>query len=175
VVADKHHLATHDELTGTLNRRAIVAGGEREVAVAARLRRPLAVAYVDIDRFKQINDSYGHDAGDHVLRDVAELLKKTCRGIDLVGRYGGDEFCIVFPGTDSESIAYLGERLVKAVQQHRFRHGHPVTVSIGMAAISQVSNAATWDSLIQLADNALYAAKAGGRDRLCVAAALSTA
>lgn len=170
MVAEKHHLATHDDLTGMLNRRAIVAGGEREVAIAARLRRPMAVAFVDIDHFKQINDTLGHEAGDQVLAEVAQVLRQACRNIDLVGRYGGEEFCIVLPGLEQDSIAALGQRMVAAVREHRFGNGVSVTVSIGLAALPPGDAGLTWVSLIRRADMELYKSKVSGRDRFSVAA-----
>jgi diguanylate cyclase (GGDEF)-like protein len=175
LVDSKNHLATHDELTGMLNRRAIVAGGEREVAVAIRNRQPLTVAFVDIDLFKRVNDDLGHEAGDIVLADVAQLLRGACRSIDLVGRYGGEEFCLIFPGAGPDCAAILGERLLAAVRQYRFRERHPVTVSVGFASLPEADGDRSWAGLIHRADVALYQAKASGRNRLCVAASAHAA
>ena len=169
LVDAKNHLATHDELTGMLNRRAIVAAGEREVAVAIRNRQPLTVAFVDIDYFKRVNDDLGHEAGDFVLVDIAHLLHDACRTIDLVGRYGGEEFCIVFPGAGRDSVALLGERLLAAVRQHRVRGEHPITVSVGFASLPERGGDRSWSTLIHRADVALYEAKDMGRNRYCIA------
>jgi diguanylate cyclase (GGDEF)-like protein len=168
LLADKDHLATHDELTGIMNRRAIVAGAEREVAVARRTGRPLAVAYVDIDHFKQINDRFGHEAGDRVIVEVARIIAKTCRVTDLVGRYGGEEFCIILPGVGKEGANVFGERLMKAIRLHRFNHGEEVTCSAGIAWTVEHPDQ-TWPELIGTADQALYQAKAGGRNRFALA------
>jgi diguanylate cyclase (GGDEF)-like protein len=170
LVDEKHQLATHDELTGLLNRRAIVAAGEREVALAIRNRQPLTVAYLDIDFFKRINDAFGHEAGDLVLVDVARLLRRTCRSIDLVGRHGGEEFCLVFPGVGPDGAICLGERLIAAVRGYRFRDRYPVTMSMGVASLSESVGERPWADLIHSADTALYRAKQTGRDRFCIAA-----
>ncbi|MDI1253009.1 GGDEF domain-containing protein [Thermomonas sp.] len=168
LVDDKHKLATHDDLTGLLNRRAIVIAGEREVAVAIRHRQQLTVAFVDIDYLKRVNDSFGHKAGDLVVADIAKLLSEACRSLDLVGRYGGDEFCMVFPCADSDSAALMGERLLTAVRQNSFRDQRPLTLSIGFASLPPDGDQ-SWASLIHRADLALYEAKAQGRDQFCIA------
>jgi diguanylate cyclase (GGDEF)-like protein len=168
IVREKHHLATHDELTGLLNRRAIAAAGEREVTVALRNRQALTVSIVDIDFFKRINDNMGHEAGDVALAEIARLLKGCCRSSDLVGRYGGEEFCIVFPGADSAKAAMLGERLVAAARTYRFRDRYPVTVSAGLATLSADDIDRSWSHLINRADAELYRAKGRGRDGFCL-------
>lgn len=169
LVREKHFLATHDELTGLMNRRAIVAAGEREAEVARRQGQSLAVAFVDIDFFKQVNDRLGHEAGDAVLADMAQILKKSVRNIDLVGRYGGEEFCIVFPGADHAAAAALGERLVAAARAYLFQNHYPVTVSAGLASSSGGGADCQWTTLINRADAELYKAKAQGRNQFCIA------
>ncbi|HJV49947.1 MAG TPA: GGDEF domain-containing protein [Noviherbaspirillum sp.] len=164
LVQTKHHLATHDELTGLLNRRAIISLGEREIDRAARAREPLAVAYIDVDYFKQINDELGHENGDAVLVELAEVLTDACRNTDLIGRYGGEEFCIVFPGIGAEGVDILGARLVNAVRAHRFCGRLAVTVSIGFAVLPADGERCPWTALVNAADSALYLAKEGGRD-----------
>lgn len=168
LVADKHNLATHDELTGLLNRRAIVVAGEREVAVARRHQGPLTVAFVDIDFLKHVNDSLGHEAGDRAIAAVAMLLSEACRNVDLVGRYGGDEFCIVLPCADSQTAARIGERLLASVRQYAAREQRTLSLSIGFASLPADGDQ-SWASLIHRADLALYDAKAQGRDRFCLA------
>ena len=163
LVADKHQMATQDELTGLYNRRAIVAAGKREIDVAQRLRRPLAVAYIDIDHFKRINDQLGHDAGDNVITEIGHLLKDSCRNIDIVGRYGGEEFCIIFPGMDQEGVTMLA-----AVRRYRFRGELPVTLSMGFTVLPPEAEERSWTVLMQHADKLLYQAKSEGRDRYCI-------
>lgn len=168
LVADKHQMATQDELTGLYNRRAIVAAGKREIDVAQRLRRPLAVAYIDIDHFKRINDQLGHDAGDNVITEIGHLLKDSCRNIDIVGRYGGEEFCIIFPGMDQEGVTMLAERMLAAVRRYRFRGELPVTLSMGFTVLPPEAEERSWTVLMQHADKLLYQAKSAGRDRYCI-------
>lgn len=170
IVADKHHLATHDELTGLLNRRAVNTGGEREVRLASRLKLPIAIAFVDIDHFKQINDTLGHEAGDSVLAELAEVLRSACRNVDLVGRYGGEEFCLIFPGTGRENAEAVARRLVDSVRQCKFSIGQEVTVSVGVAALEPDQGDRSWTSLVRRADQALYAAKDAGRGTFRAAA-----
>ncbi len=167
LVEEKHSLATHDELTGLLNRRAIVTAGEREVAVAIRHRRPLTVAFVDIDYLKTVNDSFGHEAGDMVIADVSKILRDACRGVDLVARYGGDEFCLVLPCAGSDSAADMGGRLMRAVREYSFRDQPPLTLSIGFASLTPEGDR-SWASLIRRADMALYQAKQMGRNQFCI-------
>ena len=168
LVAEKHKMATQDELTGLYNRRAIVAAGKREIEVAQRLKRPLAVAYIDIDHFKRINDQLGHDAGDNVITEVGQLLKDSCRTIDIVGRYGGEEFCIIFPGMDQQGVTMLAERTLAAVRRYRFRGELPVTVSMGFTVLTPEAQERSWTVLMQNADKLLYKAKSAGRDRYCI-------
>lgn len=170
VVADKHHLATHDELTGLLNRRAINSGGDREVRLATRLKLPVAIAFVDIDHFKHINDSQGHEAGDTVLIELAQVLSEACRNVDLVGRYGGEEFCLIFPGTGRDNAEVVARRLVDAVRMRAFSIGREVTVSVGVASLEPEEEDRSWSALVRKADRALYAAKDAGRDTFRAAA-----
>jgi diguanylate cyclase (GGDEF)-like protein len=170
LVEEKHQLATHDELTGLLNRRAVAAAGQREVALALRNRQPLTVAFADIDFFKRINDELGHEAGDQALADLARLLRHTCRSVDLVGRYGGEEFCLVFPGLGADAATCVGDRLLAAVRAYRFRERTPLTVSIGFASLPDAAGEGDWAELLHRADTARYQAKQAGRDRVRVAA-----
>lgn len=163
---ENRHLATHDELSKLLNRRAICAAGERELELALRLNRKLSVAFIDIDLFKHFNDEFGHAAGDTVIAEVSAILQRACRAIDLVGRYGGEEFLIVLPGADTADAADIGHRLVEAVRQYRYLGHHPVTISVGLATLQ--SDIRSWALLLEYADTALYEAKRQGRDRCCI-------
>ncbi|WP_157889147.1 GGDEF domain-containing protein [Herminiimonas arsenitoxidans] len=164
IVEENRHLATHDELSKLLNRRAIVASGEYSLASAARLQHELTIAFIDIDMFKNFNDKFGHAAGDTVIMDVATILQQTCRTIDLVGRYGGEEFLIILPGVNRDDAAIVGQRLVDAVDKYRFLGVHPVTISVGLTTLPK-KDVCSWEQLVRRADAALYEAKGLGRNR----------
>ena len=164
-------LATIDPLTGALNRRAFMEVAERELAMAARNAHPLTVLLMDIDYFKRVNDSYGHRAGDTVLRHfsarVADLLRKG----DVLVRYGGEEFCLLLPHTDADGALTLAERIRSMVEINIAVHDStliPVTVSIGVSTL--VPDAAgDILKLLDRADAALYRATARGRNCVVVA------
>jgi len=158
-------LASRDELTGLENRREAVRRIEEQSAISVRYNRPLTCAVVDVDFFKQFNDSHGHAIGDQVLRHVAAILKSATRAADAVFRMGGDEFLIMLPDQTIEQAAAWAERCRQAVAEQRFSHQAPcleVTVSIGLAERSSVM--ATVDALLEAADAALYTAKREGRN-----------
>lgn len=163
-------LATLDPLTERFNRRTIEDFGRREVASARRRGSAVAVALLDIDRFKQINDRYGHAAGDTALRSTVVAIEQNLRARDVLGRYGGDELIIVMPDTDSEQAASVCERLRELLACARFADASAqiaLTVSIGVA--SARGDQADFEQLVQAADAALYDAKRRGRNRTCVA------
>ncbi|MEW6486863.1 MAG: diguanylate cyclase [Thermodesulfobacteriota bacterium] len=161
-------LSSVDPLTKLFNRRYFMQALEAEYARSARYGTPLAFLMLDIDHFKRLNDTYGHQAGDEVLRGLADLLRVRVRGTDVAGRYGGEEFCVLLPHTGLPGAAELAERIRAAVE------GTPIeargerlgiTVSVGAAACPG-PRVATADDLIRLADEALYEAKAAGRNRV---------
>ena len=160
--------ATHDSLTGVMNRREVNEVLRRELARSKREGVPLAIALVDLDRFKSINDELGHAFGDQALREVAERLRSGLRVYDSVGRYGGEEFLLVLPGCDLSSALARAEQIraaiaatpVKTVSKHR-----SVTVSMGVA-VSEGSGELEAERLLNQADVALYDAKRNGRDRV---------
>jgi diguanylate cyclase (GGDEF)-like protein len=164
-------LATLDPLTERFNRRTIEDFGRREAANARRRRSALAVALVDIDHFKQINDRHGHAAGDTALRSAVAVLEENLRARDVLGRYGGDELIIVMPDTDAEQAAAVCERLRELLARSRFAGESAqvaLTVSIGVASV--LGQGADFEKLVHAADTALYEAKRQGRNRICVAA-----
>ena len=166
-VADTWRLATVDPLTGIANRQAVLGRIDEEIARAVRYGRPLSVVLVDLDRFKRLNDTHGHAAGDSVLRNVAQLLNANVRTVDLAGRYGGEEFLIVLPETDVDAAGSLAEKLRRIVGSSgvRMPDGElaTITMSAGVAGGLGVMQS---DALVRDADAALYAAKALGRDQV---------
>jgi two-component system cell cycle response regulator len=163
--------ATHDSLTGLLNRACILDTLNSELARAGRESQSLAVLIVDLDRFKRINDTFGHPAGDAVLREAARRMKAAVRRYDAVGRYGGEEFLIVLPGCGLSDAASQAERIREAVSAEPFRFGAttlPVTCSIGLTSRGAPSPSDA-GALIREADSALYRAKDNGRNRVEIA------
>ena len=170
-------LAALDPLTGVANRRSLIAALDRDVARAQRMREPMALMMVDIDHFKDVNDQYGHPAGDRVLCSVVNVLRQRVRAQDLVGRYGGEEFMVLLPDTGLVGAEQLARALCKAVEESRCPAdgvpgpGIAVTVSIGVFG-GRLESGDSWDMLIAAADRALYQAKNNGRNRVEVATGL---
>jgi diguanylate cyclase (GGDEF)-like protein len=168
ILAEKKmaRMARSDALTGVANRRSLEEHlGSHPSAVARG--RPLTVIMIDIDHFKSVNDTYGHDVGDAVLKAVAQLLLDGVRPFDLVGRWGGEEFLVICPDTQCDPGRLVAERLAALLRSTEIDQVGRRTASFGVA---QARPSDTIDSLFIKADQALYAAKSGGRDRVCVAA-----
>jgi len=167
----QHRLARTDALTGIPNRRYVEEFLAAQCARTQREGSPLAVILTDVDNFKNVNDTLGHRSGDRVLIELAGLARSTCRAMDVVGRYGGDEFIFVLPLASLEHAAGFAERFRSRVARKRLRLTSElaarVTVSLGAADFS--SQRAEPDTLLQAADEALYRAKALGKDQVCVA------
>lgn len=161
-----HALAYHDPLTGLPNRRGILLALSQEFSRSVRYGQPLSIAILDLDWFKQVNDTHGHLAGDEVLRAAAALFAGQLRLSDAMGRLGGEEFLIIFPGTTLAEAGQAADKLRKALADIRFpgRHGpFSVTASFGIAGRDDAESPI---DLLRRADDALYQAKAGGRDRV---------
>src|SRR3990170_3430899 len=156
-------LSFKDALTDVYNRRYFMVRMEEEFKRHTRFVEPLALALVDLDHFKDVNDRFGHRTGDEALRDVARLLLKHSRSFSVVTRYGGDEFAIILVNTGRLGALTYGERIRAVVEQHAFGHGR-VTVSLGVACLPDDGTSA--DDLIAAADRALYDAKRLGRNRV---------
>jgi diguanylate cyclase (GGDEF)-like protein/PAS domain S-box-containing protein len=160
-----------DPLTQAYNRHYFVGRLTSEVHRAIRYGRPVSTIFVDVDQFKSINDRYGHLQGDHVLRELGKLIVQSLRDVDIVCRYGGDEFVILLPETDAPMAQRTAEKILDAVRNHHINNlDNPeerltVTVSVG---VSTLDPGTTEEDLIRAADSALYKAKTSGRDRLAV-------
>jgi diguanylate cyclase (GGDEF)-like protein len=163
-------LASTDLLTGLLNRRAVMQQALSELRRAKRYQKDLAVLMLDIDHFKQINDQYGHAAGDKVLRDFALLCQQSIRDTDLLGRYGGEEFILVLPEIDLQTAILSAERIRMTVAQYNFTLTDSTVLqlscSIGIAMYLPERD--DLDKLLLRADQALYQAKHQGRNRFAV-------
>ena len=163
-------LATTDFLTGLLNRRELFSRAEQEFERARRYRHSLAVMMIDIDHFKLVNDTFGHLAGDQVLRLLSRVCQKNMRLVDVVGRYGGEEILIFMPETDREEAFTAAERLRIEIDEmivSTDKGDVRVTVSVGLTSYNR-EKSQTLETLISRADDALFAAKAEGRNRVCV-------
>ena len=161
----------HDSLSGALSRAYLTETAVRDLALARRHGRPLAVAMLDIDHFKAINDRHGHDVGDAAIRALAATCSHALRGSDYLGRVGGEEFVCVMPETEPAEALACAERIRTLVEALRVpADGGPVrfTVSLGVSVLG--AGHADWDALLHDADLALYQAKAGGRNRVVLAA-----
>lgn len=160
--------AVRDYLTGLYNRRHLFEAGEALYSQARRARTSLAAVMLDIDHFKRVNDTYGHLAGDRVLKEIAGVLAKGLRRADLIGRYGGEEFCILLPGIERDALLAKLESLRDRVARTPIAHGaEQLSVTISMGA--NLEPAETLQALIDRADAALYQAKEGGRNRAVMA------
>jgi two-component system cell cycle response regulator len=159
--------ATHDELTGLINRASITDLLRRELARGQRSGGTCGVILADLDHFKAVNDTHGHDAGDAVLREAAIRLQSGVREYDAVGRYGGEEFLIVLPGCDAANLRDRAEHILKAFRGQPFRiRGGSISVTLSLGAVSSAGlPASSLASLVRAADDALYLAKKNGRDR----------
>lgn len=163
-----YQVATHDALTALCNRRHFIEIVDKEISRSIRHERPLAMCIVDVDLFKPINDTYGHIAGDGVLRQIGEIMRTHVRGDDVAARIGGEEFAVLLPEANIEAAVSFAERLRQAVEDASFTLGdkpHKLTVSIGVAVMGPGREERS--GLMSAADAALYRAKESGRNRVC--------
>jgi diguanylate cyclase (GGDEF)-like protein len=157
-----HRLAHTDQLTGVANRRELYSGLQKEIKKSERYGRPLSIIFFDLDNFKSVNDTYGHDCGDRVLRDVVRITERVLRTTDRLGRWGGEEFVVLAPETNLQEASRMAERLRVEIATHRNGSAPTVTASFGFAEIEAGD---TPEALIKLADQGLYKAKFLGRNR----------
>ncbi len=164
--------AVHDELTGLFNRREFYRRMEEEIKRSGRYLRSLSIMMLDLDHFKKINDTYGHTAGDQVLREVAHRLTSIVRPIDTVIRYGGEEFTVMLPETAVDDAKAMAERIRSFMETNAIMIGdnEPVTLTISIGVAEFNADTMTISDFVSSADNALYTAKNSGRNRVCVSA-----
>jgi diguanylate cyclase (GGDEF)-like protein len=162
--AQMQEQALTDALTGCYNRRSFEMQLDRDLKLATRLGQPLALLMLDLDRFKQLNDTVGHDAGDNALRLLANCFRQELRGVDTAARFGGDEFALILPGADPDGALIVAERMRTKIEQILIPGFGPISASLGIATFPVHGNART--ELVQRADSALYSAKRAGRNRV---------
>jgi diguanylate cyclase (GGDEF)-like protein len=161
-------LAITDGLTQLFSRRHFLDRFKEELSRSKKFKYRFSFLMVDIDKFKEFNDKYGHLVGDAILREVSKTIKETIRQIDFVGRYGGEELSVILVETDKEHARFAAERLRQAIESRDIRvydEELKVTISIGISTFS--SDGETVEKLIETADQALYAAKQAGRNKVC--------
>lgn len=158
------HLATHDSLTQALNRRALLQRCEEELDRGRRTGQQLSIMMLDLDNFKTLNDTRGHQHGDAVLVHFAERTRQALRRVDALGRYGGEEFLVLVPGADTAAALQVAQRIHGALAA-----GHPLDCQVSIGLTSWLGPEDTLDAMLSRADAALYRAKAEGRNRTCTA------
>jgi diguanylate cyclase (GGDEF)-like protein len=172
-----HHLSMRDPLTGLFNRRYLDETMERELQRARREGAPIGAILLDIDHFKRLNDTYGHEAGDYVLERTGELLAHATRGSDIACRFGGEEFALILPGASLENTRKRAEAIRASFEAldlvYDGQRLAPLSLSAGVSALAP--GAPDWSPLLHHADKALYAAKEGGRNRVIATEALEAA
>lgn len=165
--AQMQQQALTDGLTGCFNRRSFEMQLERDLHLATRMRQPVSLILLDIDNFKRVNDTYGHNAGDVALRMIADGLREELRGVDTAARYGGEEFAVILPQAATEGAVVVAERLRARIERTEVPGIGFITASFGVATFPV--HASSRDSLVVTADRALYNAKDAGRNRVCTA------
>jgi len=154
-----------DEVTGLYNRRFFSLRLEEEISRFRRFNHPVSVVVLDLDGFKTVNDEFGHAVGDETLRDIGQILMKHSRGINVVSRYGGDEFAVLLVETSKTGARLYADRIRQVVATFPFSHGKTVTASFGVASLPD-DEAATSEALFRAADEALYGAKRAGKNQV---------
>src|SRR5205809_2785694 len=157
-----------DEVTGLYNRRFFSLRLEEELSRYRRFNHPVSVVLLDLDGFKAVNDDLGHAVGDDTLRDVAQILMKHSRGINVVSRYGGDEFAVLLVETSKAGASLYGDRIRQVIAGYAFSHRQPITASLGIASLPD-DEASTSEDLVRASDGALYAAKRAGKNQVAAA------
>lgn len=160
-------LALRDGLTGLLNRRYWESCLEREFARHQRYDNPVSLVIFDIDHFKRVNDTYGHQTGDEVIRETARITSQLVRETDFAGRYGGEEFVVLLPGTTLDGAAQFAERLRSTIERQQLDYqGSPLTFTVSLGVATLTDDMAGYLTLLERADKALYQSKEGGRNQV---------
>ena len=170
VLAQSHEITNTDVLTFLPNRRKIIGDLQAEVIRATRYGAPLSISLLDVDHFKHVNDTYGHLTGDETLRMIAARLREQIRHPDTIGRYGGEEFLIVLPNSESTAAGEQAARLCQRVRELEIetdKHKFSLTISAGVAQFKHGQE--NWEHFLSRADDALYQAKKNGRDQWAMA------
>jgi len=162
-------LVRHDPLTGTLNRKGLDEALEREIARARRRGTTLSLALLDVDNFKNLNDTFGHKTGDEALRHLAEVVRSSLRPQDCVGRYGGEEFLIVLPDTDLDSANATLTRLQRELTKRYFMANNQRLLITFSAGVTRLMDDEAANVAVDRADRAMYAAKRAGKNRVLTA------
>lgn len=165
--AETQQMALTDGLTGCFNRRSFEMQLERDLHMATRMKLPLSLIMLDLDHFKSVNDTYGHDAGDLALRVIADALRQELRAVDTAARYGGEEFAVILPQAGLEGALSVAERLRARIESVEIPKVGRISASLGVASFP--THASSRDALVTIADRALYQAKHEGRNRICAA------
>lgn len=165
------HAMRNDFVTGIGNRRHFEESLQSHFRRAQKTEKPLSLIMIDVDEFKKYNDLYGHRAGDRCLKAMTKVFVSTCRDGDVVGRYGGEEFAVLLPETNTQSAIFIAEQMRIQVRKLRLEHAGRsegiATISLGVASLDASFDETTQDDLVEAADRALYRAKQEGRDRVC--------
>jgi diguanylate cyclase len=162
-------LVREDQLTGSLNRRGLDDVFEREMARADRRGTPLCIAVLDLDDFKRLNDTYGHIAGDGALKHLVKIVKETIRSMDVVARFGGEEFLILLPETSIEAASQTMTRLQRELTRHFFMHDNEKVLITFSAGVALRRPGEDQTELVKRADKAMYQAKQTGKNRVVIA------
>jgi diguanylate cyclase (GGDEF)-like protein len=168
VIAQAEEVSHVDELTCLPNRRQIIKNLQNEVIRAERYNTFLSISMIDIDHFKNVNDSYGHTVGDQVLFQLANLLQEEIRDPDTVGRYGGEEFLVVLPNTSLNPAAEQAARLCKRIRETEIDIGEIIQLTVSVGVAEYRHGRENWQKFLSRADLALYGAKNAGRDRWAI-------
>jgi diguanylate cyclase (GGDEF)-like protein len=162
-------ISQEDGLTKLFNRRTLTEKINEEVQCSSRCGTPFSFLMIDLDHFKQINDTHGHIVGDEVLAAAAEVIKKAVRGTDISARYGGEEFCVIFPGASLSKARVIAERLNQEISQIRMNSpvGDPISITSSISLTEFRKDSDDDSTLIARADPLLYQAKQNGRNRIC--------